>query len=105
MTKGRSLAAIGVMCSGREFYQGRHFSSRAADCRVRPLLLAFRILAGELRRSPLQAFLLVLKARIASPGSLQRVADFHVQPPQAVDFELDLVAVLECREAPVVGAG
>src|SRR5258706_8352624 len=32
MTKGLSLAAMGVMGFGN--YRGRHFSSRAADCRV-----------------------------------------------------------------------
>src|SRR5467141_454255 len=33
MTKGLFLAAMGAIAPGR-IYRGRHFSSRAADCRV-----------------------------------------------------------------------
>src|SRR3954466_14611866 len=59
------------------------------------------VFSGQLRRdvgigagSLLRRLLVHLEARLASPGALQLVLDVEGEPPDAVDFELDLVAVL-----------
>src|SRR3974390_3513517 len=62
------------------------------------------VLAGELRRAAGQPLLLVLQARVAPPGALELVAHLHAQAPDALDLEVDPVAVLERRQPAVIGA-
>src|ERR1700720_4810285 len=70
------------------------------------------VFSGQLRRDVgviagrlLRRLLMHLQAGLASPGALQLVLHVEGEPPEPVDFELDLVAVLEGVEAAVVGAG
>src|SRR5882762_10612449 len=91
----------------RSSLRGRGRTSRRAQAGRRERgssLRALCVLPRELRRAPLQAFLLVLEARVAAPGALQRVADLHVQTPQSLDLEFDPVAVLKSAQAAMVGA-
>src|SRR6266481_5221969 len=71
-----------------------------------------RVLAGLLRRDVrigagrlLRRLLVHLQPRPPLPGALQLVLNVEGKLPDAVDFELDLVAVHERVEAAVVGAG
>src|SRR5690348_1685241 len=70
------------------------------------------VFSGQLRRdvgigagSLLRRLLVHLQPGFASPGALQLVLDVEGEPPDAVDLQLDLVAVLKGVETAVVGAG
>src|SRR5882672_3852329 len=71
-----------------------------------------RVFAGLLRCDVgigagrlLRRLLVHLQSRPPIPGALQLVLDVEGELPDAVDFELDLVAVHERVEAAMVGAG
>src|SRR5258705_12717435 len=68
-------------------------------------VLQLCVLARELRRGALQPLLLALEPGFARPGALQLVFHADDEPAQPVHFQLDPIAVLERREAAMVGAG
>src|ERR687893_171921 len=63
-----------------------------------------RILTRQLRCGPRKTFRFALGARLTRPSTLEIVTDGDDQPPQAIDFQLDLVAVLECGQPAMIGA-
>src|SRR3989449_3458339 len=64
-----------------------------------------RVLPCQLRRRPLQSFLLPLEPSFPGPRTLHVVSHVQAQPAQPLRLQLDQVAFLEGAEPAVVGSG
>src|SRR6516162_4257557 len=92
--------------------RGRVAKGAGNSAKVLGLACRRRVFAGQLRcdvgigaRRLLRYLLVYLQPGLASPGALQLVPDVEGEPPETVDLELDLVAVLKGIEAAVIGPG
>src|SRR5215470_20000137 len=75
---------------------------RTHRCSV--LALARCILARQLRSHRIKSLFLALKACLAAPSAAQIVSHAEGELAEAVDLELDPIAVLECMQPAVIGA-
>ena len=62
------------------------------------------VLSAGLRGAAGEALLFALEVRFLHPGALQVVLHVDVQAAEALDFQFDLVAILEGMEPAVVRA-
>src|SRR5262249_13755559 len=94
-----------VLTVDASFPKTRRRGRRPGNPRQHSVLAGGRVLAGQLGRRPFLLLLLPLEPCLPCPRALEAIAHAEAEPAQAVRLQLDLVAVLEGAEPPVVGAG